>query len=106
MIENKINGLLGLATKAGKLIAGFDIVYESVERKKVRLVIVSTEASEKTKKNIKYICDKNNVDYFEYGKIDSMSKAIGKENKAIIGIKDKNFAMSLFNVLDGGDLIG
>lgn len=102
MINNKIKGLLGLATKAGKIVAGFDAVCENVEKKKVKLVIISIEASEKTKSNIKYICEKNNVPFIEYAEINFLSQAIGKKNKAIIGVKDSNFATAIKNILMEG----
>lgn len=102
MVNNKISGLLGLATKAGKLVAGFEAVCECIEKKKAKLVIVSTEASDKTKSNIKYICEKNSVTCIEYAEIDFLSKAIGKKNKAIICIKDNNFATAIKNILMEG----
>lgn len=106
MIKSKVSGLLGLATKAGKTIAGFEAVCECIEKKRAKLVMISIEASEKTKKNIKYISEKNNVQCIEYGEIDFLSQAIGKKNKAIICIKDSNFARTIKNIIDGGDLIG
>lgn len=103
MVDNsKVSGLLGLATKAGKIIAGFEAVCECIEKKKAKLVIVSTEASDKTKNNIRYICEKNNVLCIEYGEISFLSKAIGKKNKAIICIKDSNFATGIKNMLMEG----
>lgn len=102
MVNNKISGLLGLATKAGKIVAGFEAVSECVEKKKAKLVIVSTNASEKTKNNIKYVCEKNNVMCMEYGEISFLSQAIGKKNKAIIAIRDNNFATAIENILMEG----
>ena len=102
MVNNKISGLLGLATKAGKIVAGFEAVCECIEKKKAKLVIVSIEASDKTKSNIKYICEKNNVMCIEYAEINFLSQAIGKKNKAIIGIKDNNFATAIKNILMEG----
>ena len=32
--------------------------------------------------------------------------AIGKENKTVLGIKDKNLAEAIKKILDGGDVIG
>ena len=82
--QNKVNGLLGFAAKAGKIVAGTDAVIDSIEFKKAKIVIVAENASDKTKKNIKYICDKNRIDFFVFGNIDDLSKSIGKVNKAEI----------------------
>ena len=40
------------------------------------------------------------------GEIESLSKAIGKSNKAIIGIEDSNLASEIQKINDGGELIG
>ena len=103
---NKIYGLLGISAKAGKIIAGMDIVLENLAKKKVKLVIVAEDASEKTIKNIKYYCEKENVELLIFGNISENSKSIGKHNKAIIGILDKNLADSLQKVIHGGEEFG
>ena len=54
MLINKVYGLLGISAKAGKLISGTDIILEQMAKKKVNLVIVAEDASEKTIKNMKY----------------------------------------------------
>lgn len=106
MINDKIIGLIGLAMKAGKISFGADSVEESIIKKKARLVIISTDSSERTKKKFIDICEKYNVPIITYGDIDGLSKAIGKDNKAILGIKDINFANSIQEKYNGGDIIG
>lgn len=103
---NKVNGLLGISSKAGAVLAGTDLVLEEMSKGKVLLVIVASDASEKTIKNMKYYCDKEKVEMIVYGNIDSNSKAIGKNNKAIIGIKDKNLAEAIQKVIHGGEEFG
>lgn len=76
----------------GKVISGMDAVCEGVERKKVKLVVVATDTSEKSKKNIKYVCTNNEINVIEFSTIEELSHVIGKKNKAIIGITDKNFS--------------
>lgn len=92
---NKVYGLLGISAKAGKIVAGNDLVIEEMSKNKVKLVIIATDASEKTIKNIIYYCEKYNIKNMLYGTIDELSKSIGKHNKAIIGIEDQNLAEAL-----------
>ena len=106
MINNKVLGLIGLAMKAGKVCFGADSVEENISNKKVKLLIISKESSERTQKKFVEICNKNNIPVIIDGKIDILSKTIGKNNKAIIGIKDKNFANSIQKKYNGGDVIG
>lgn len=106
MINSKISGLIGLAMKAGKVCFGADSVEENIIKKKTKLVIISEDSSERTKNKFLDICNKNNVPVIIYGDIESISKSIGKNNKAIIGIKDMNFAKSIQEKYNGGDVIG
>ena len=103
---NKINGLLGITAKAGKMLSGTDLVLEEMAKKHVELVIIASDDSEKTIKNMKYYCDKENVEMIIYGTIFDNSKAIGKHNKAVIGIKDKNLADAIKKEIHGGGEFG
>lgn len=105
--ERRILGMLGISAKAGKVVCGTDATIEDIERHRVKLVIVAENASEKTKKNIKYICDKNETAILEFGNIDEISKTIGKNNKAIIGIKSKSLSKEIEKLIkeNGGDLL-
>ena len=106
MVNNKIYGLLGISAKAGKIISGTDVVLEEIAKKKVKLVIVSEDASEKTKKNIKFFCEKENIEMLVFGDIVTNSKAIGKQNRAIIGVKDENLAKAIKKQILGGERFG
>ena len=106
MINNNILGLIGLAMKAGKVCFGADSVEENIIKQKVKLLIISEESSERTKNKFVKLCEKNNISVIIDGDIESLSKSIGKNNKAIIGIKDINFAKSIQKKYNGGDIIG
>ena len=97
---NKVYGLLGISMKAGKLIAGTDLVIEEMTKGKVKLVIVAGDASKKTIKNMAFYCEKHHVDNIVWGTINELSKAIGKHNKAIIGIRDQNLADAIKKQID------
>ena len=106
MIDNKVYGLLGLTAKAGKIAFGTDSCLEMIAKHKLKLVIVAEDASERTINNFKEKCKENNVDFYIFGKKEDLSKSIGKVNKAVIGIKDKNLAGAIIKILSGGDVIG
>lgn len=103
---NKVLGLLGISAKAGKIIAGSEIVIENIKKRKVKLVILAKDASEKTKKNIKLYCEESNTQVIEFGEIEKNSRAIGKENKAIIGVLDNNLAIAILKKISGGENFG
>ena len=103
---NKIYGLIGLARRAGKINFGTESSIEIIKSRKAKLVIVAEDAADRTKRNIKIECEKQKIEYRIYGTIDELSNAIGQNNKAIIAIKDENFAKELIKKIDGGEIIG
>lgn len=106
MNESKIYGLLGLTAKAGKVVFGTESCEEAIFKKKVKLIIVAEDSSERTIKYFKNKCDENNINFYIFGKKEELSKAIGRVNKTVIGIKDKNLAGAIQKKLNGGDVIG
>ena len=105
MVNNKALGLIGLSAKAGKVESGADAVEEIIKKRKAKLVIVSEDAAERTKKNFEFLCAKFNILYIVYGNKDDLSKTIGKSNKAVIGIKEQNLAEEIYKVICGGEAI-
>ena len=106
MINNRVYGLLGLTAKAGKISFGTESCLDMIAKRKLKLVIVSEDSSERTINNFKEKCKQNNIDFYIFGKKDELSKSIGKANKTVIGIKDKNLAGAIIKILNGGDVIG
>ncbi|MDR0979062.1 MAG: ribosomal L7Ae/L30e/S12e/Gadd45 family protein [Lachnospiraceae bacterium] len=106
MVISKVYGLLGLCTKAGGLVSGTDICIETIDKRKARLLLVATDAAERTKENFKYLANQKNVTYLEFGTIEELSKSIGKNNKAVICITNKNLAQEVEKIICGGVAIG
>lgn len=79
-----------------------DAVLEGIKKEKVKLVIVAGDSSEKTKKNIRYVCTNNDINVIELSTIEELSHIIGKRNKAIIGITDKNFSDGIMEKCNRG----
>ncbi|KXG76925.1 putative ribosomal protein YlxQ [Fervidicola ferrireducens] len=91
--------LLGIARKAGKVIAGQEAVERAVLSKKVCLVIISEDASFNTKDKFISICKSRGINCIIYGTSDVLGKSIGKEARKIIGITDKNFSKEILRRL-------
>lgn len=99
-------GLIGLGARARKIVYGTDACIEQIIKKGVDLVIVAKDASERTINKIKKACEENKVEFFNILTIQDISKCIGKENKAVIGIKDKNITKGIIKIINGGEIIG
>ena len=106
MVDKSILGLIGLATRAGGIAFGADSVENEIKQKKVKLVILAEDASNRTKEKFKELSTKNNVPLIVISTIQELSNAIGKNNKAIIGIKNENLAKEIQKRKFGGDVIG
>lgn len=102
---NKIYGLLGICSKAGKITAGTEAVIEGINKNQIELVIIAEDTSQKTKQKIENICKEKNVIVKSFGTIFDNSNAIGKVNKAIIGIKDKNLSKAILEKFCGGEVL-
>ena len=75
-INSKIYGLLGLSTRAGKLIFGTDAVKEAILKRKIKLVIIAEDCSEKSKQSFIQFCEKMDVEYLIFGNILGISNLV------------------------------
>lgn len=106
MINNKICGLLGLAMRAGKISFGTEACMQEIERNRIKLLIIATDASERTKMKFNSICSNKKIPILEILSIEEISNSIGKSNKAMVGIKDSNFSSEIIKIINGGEAIG
>ena len=106
MNNKKILGLIGFAAKARKICYGADSVEQEIKKNKVFLVLVANDASDRTKEKFVKLCKQNKIKIIIADEIENISKAIGKSNKAIIGIEESNLAREIQKIYDGGELIG
>lgn len=106
MINKKILGLIGLSARARKISYGADSVEIQLKKKKVKLIIAAEDASDRTKNKFIKLSNEYNVPIIILGKIDEISKTIGKSNKAIIGIEEENISKEIQKINNGGEVIG
>lgn len=104
--QTKICGLIGLAMRAGKISFGTDACLEQIEKKKIKFLFLAMDASDRTKKVFREKCKEAQISIYEGFTIENLSQAIGKQNKAVIGIKDINFAKEIQKIISGGEVIG
>ncbi|WP_422445733.1 L7Ae/L30e/S12e/Gadd45 family ribosomal protein [Thermoanaerobacterium sp. DL9XJH110] len=108
MRADGVLSLLGIAQKARKIISGQEAVERAVGSRKVFLVIISEDASENTRKKFFDLCDRHKVQVILWGKSGHLGKAIGKEDRKVVGVADKGLAKEVLkriNFLTGvGDI--
>ena len=91
----KIHSLLGIAMRAGKLVSGEDGTMIDLKKGKLNLVIVAEDASVNTKEKFSRIAEQNHIKIYFYGTIDELSHQVGKNNKAVYGVMEQNFAKKM-----------
>ncbi len=106
MINKKILGLIGLSARARKISYGADSVEIQLKKKKVKLIIVAEDASDRTKNKFIKLSNEYNVPIIILSEIDEISKTIGKSNKAIIGIEEENISKEIQKIIMGGYVFG
>jgi ribosomal protein L7Ae-like RNA K-turn-binding protein len=92
--------MLGLASKAGKLFSGEDVVRNAIRYNKVKLLIISQDASENTKKRFVNAAEYYKVPMKIWGDKEQLGSSIGKSNRSVVGIGDENFTNSIVTLLN------
>jgi len=90
--EKKILQMLGLATKAGKIVTGTQACSIAIKRKKTKLVIIAGDASENAKSPAINLCNANGAEYVLFSTKDDLGHFTGKSERAIAAITDEGFA--------------
>lgn len=99
MQQDKILSSISLATKAGKVVSGEFSVEKAVKEGKARLVIVSSEASDNTKKMFKNMCSFYKVPLYFYGTKNDLGHFIGKEFRASLAVTDDGLVKPILKQL-------
>lgn len=73
---NKVYGLLGICSKAGKIAVGTEAVIEGINKNQIDFVIIAKDTSPKSIQKIERICKGKNVELAIFGNIFDNSKAI------------------------------
>ena len=92
--------MLGLASKAGKLFSGEDLVRNAIRYNKVKLLIISQDASENTKKRFMNAAEYYKVPMQVWGDKQQLGSSIGKSNRSVVGIGDENFTKNILTLLN------
>ena len=85
-MNRKIQSLLSLCQRAGKIVTGEDTVEINVKKGSAFLVIIAGDASENTKNKFVNKCKYYNVPYFICYTKEELSSCIGKYNRSVYAI--------------------
>ena len=91
-MRDKIISYMGFAKKSGNLVSGSNTCIFSIKKKKVRLLLITEDASENTKKKMTHEAESGNVPVRIFGESEKLSRAVGESGRTVFGITDGNFA--------------
>ena len=86
---------LGLCKRAGKLATGLNRSVEAVTGGRSFVVIISTDASDRTKSVSARAAEEMGVPVIEYGLMSDIGRAIGEKDTAVVAVCDENMAKKL-----------
>lgn len=95
----KLLNMLGLATRAGKVVSGEFMTEKSVKEGRALLCIVAMDASDNTKKLFRDKCSYYGVDLHIFATKDELGHAIGKTTRASLAILDDGFKDAINKII-------
>lgn len=91
-MKEKITQDITLAKRAGKLIMGFDVVKEAMKTKTCKLLLLSEDVSEKTRKEVLFLANKYEMEIvFIDLTLDELWYLVGKR-VGVMCLNDDGFA--------------
>lgn len=100
MSNERWASLLGLAYRAHKVISGEEAVIQAIRQRTATVVLLASDASDRTKKTVQNKCKSFQVPVIEVTDRGRLGQAIGKQERVLVAVTDKGFGSKLINLLD------
>lgn len=84
--------LLGLAFRARKCTIGEDLIVKDIQNNRAKIVLITNDIGEQTKKKLIDKCTTYEVDFFHVDDRQTIGHAMGKFDRVAVAITDKGFA--------------
>lgn len=100
-MNDRLNGILGMARRAGRLIAGFDATVDAVKAGRAQLVLLAADLSPKTEKELRFAAEDAvpllsvGLTKEEIGHAAGYGKPVG-----VVATEDKGFAAAIIKAAD------
>ncbi len=91
---------LGMAKRAGKVVAGEAVTLDYIKKNKLSCVILASDTLKNTTKRIKDKSDYYHVRVIHDFSSEEINQAIGTNDRKVLGITDKNFTDMILKHLD------
>ena len=99
--EQKMEGLLGMAQRAGKAVSGELAIEKALASGRAEAIVVAADASDRAKEKIKKEAEAHGVPVYVLLTKEALGRCLGKEYRAMAALLDKGFAKTLEERLRG-----
>ena len=99
-MNDKTLGIIGLATRARKLVSGWNVCEAAVKKGDAKLVIVAGDAAENTKARFCRSAKNKGIEYRIFGTCSGLGRYTGKGDRAVLAVTDAGFAKRLIEIID------
>lgn len=99
-MKEKVLNLFGLATKAGLLVSGEDIVIDAMRQKKAKIVFLGSDCSENTLDKFKKKCFHYKIELNTMFSSEELSHSIGRI-RMVLAITDLGFYKAIKKYIGG-----
>ena len=98
--DQKFFSYLRFAARSGNLVTGYNTCSLMMERRKLKLLILTDGLADNTIKKMLQLCGRYKIEYRIFGKSEELAHAAGKPGKGIFGITDRHFAEIICKEID------
>lgn len=93
--NDPVLSLVSMARKAGSVKCGTFLTEEAVRSKKARLVVFAEDMSLREAKDLKALCERNNIPFIIRGTKETLGNSTGKGLTACVAVIDENLSRGI-----------
>lgn len=99
-MDKKILSMLSISQGAGHLVTGDGKSEKALQKGQAKLVLIAEDASVNTKAKFSNKALFYETPFYEIGKMDELSKAVGKSGRAVFVITSQNLADKIISMIN------
>lgn len=85
------------------MVAGFNAVAAAAGKDRIKLVVMAGDISAHTAEKVERFCLRGQIPCFCLADRNKLGKAIGRDNRAVLGITSRELALALERILSSAD---
>lgn len=99
----KVDNMIGMARRAGKVESGDASVRAAIEHRKAKLIILAGNTAARTRNIFCVIAGDAKVPLVEYGTKEELGVVLGKSPRSVVAVTDENLAQGIIQAMGIAD---